>query len=175
MPQIHIKPFNTGDFPELDALGTLMQRAGGLLRSEVVHEVQTGKETLPVHCLELGSTSALVPAVGFFGGIHGIERIGAQVIITFLHALVERLQWDDSLAQMLEQVRLVFMPLVNPGGMRNRTRCNPAGVDLMRNAPVDADGRVPFLLGGQRFSHHRRGTEGVRVQRCSPKRRPYAV
>ena len=28
------------------------------------------------------------------------------------------------------------MPLVNPGGMSRGTRANPAGVDLMRNAPV---------------------------------------
>jgi hypothetical protein len=46
----------------------------------------------------------------------------------------------------------VFMPIVNPGGMMRGTRANPAGVDLMRNAPVDARDTVPFLVGGQRIS-----------------------
>ena len=32
------------------------------------------------------------------------------------------------------------------------TRANPNGVDLMRNAPVEARDRVPFLMGGQRLS-----------------------
>jgi hypothetical protein len=44
------------------------------------------------------------------------------------------------------------MPLVNPGGMVRGTRANPAGVDLMRNAPVDAVDPVPILVGGQRIS-----------------------
>jgi hypothetical protein len=49
-------------------------------------------------------------------------------------------------------VRLVFMPLVNPGGMLRGTRANPDGVDLMRNGPVDSAERVPWLVGGQRIS-----------------------
>jgi hypothetical protein len=36
--------------------------------------------------------------------------------------------------------------------MARGTRANPHGVDLMRNAPVDARDPVPFLLGGQRIS-----------------------
>jgi hypothetical protein len=44
------------------------------------------------------------------------------------------------------------MPIVNPGGMWAATRANPRGIDLMRNAPVDAKDRVPFLVGGQRLS-----------------------
>ena len=146
------RPFSAGDFPELDVLQTLIKRAGSQLRSEVLCEVMANGERLPVHCLELGSTSPNVPAVGFFGGVHGVERIGAQVLLAFLHSLIERLHWDDSLSHMLQNVRLVFMPLVNPGGMLGRTRCNPAGVDLMRNAPVDAEDGVPWPLGGQRLS-----------------------
>jgi hypothetical protein len=153
MPELILSsPFSAGDFPELDALQVLIQRAGSRLRSDVICEVTNQGERLPIHCLELGSTSPNVPAVGFFGGIHGVERIGTQVLLAFLHTLIERLHWDDSLNQMLENVRLVFVPLINPGGFRNRTRCNPAGVDLMRNAPVNAEGRVPFMLGGQRLT-----------------------
>jgi hypothetical protein len=152
MPPPLLAPFSSGEFPELDVLRALIARAGAGLRSEVVCEVPVGEVRLPVHCLELGTTSTAAPAVGFFGGIHGVERIGSQVLLAFLHSLIERLQWDDLLHQMLEQVRLVFLPLANPGGMHLRTRCNPAGVDLMRNAPVNADPGVSWLLGGQRVS-----------------------
>lgn len=151
-PPLLPSPFSTGEFPELDVLRALIARAGPAMRSEVVCEIDVGRERLPLHCLELGTKSPSAPAVGFFGGIHGIERIGAQVLLAFMHSLIERLHWDDTLMQMLEKVRLVFMPLVNPGGMLQRTRSNPAGVDLMRNAPVDADKGVSWLLGGQRVS-----------------------
>jgi len=145
-------PFSSGGFPELDLVLKLIQRGGSALRSEVICEVDYRGERLPVHCLELGSTSPDAPAVGFFGGVHGVERIGAQVLLAYLQSLIERLHWDDTLAQMLQNLRLVFVPLVNPGGVLARTRCNPAGVDLMRNAPVNAERRPPFLLGGQRLS-----------------------
>jgi len=36
--------------------------------------------------------------------------------------------------------------------MLRGTRANPQGVDLMRNAPVEADDPVPPLIGGQRIS-----------------------
>lgn len=138
--------------PELEELRALIVRANGALRSEIVCEVGHAGQRWPLYCLELGSRSPQVPAIGFFGGIHGVERIGTQVLMAFLHTLVERLAWDEDLTRWLQQVRLVFMPLVNPGGMLAETRANPAGVDLMRNAPVDADERVPLLLGGQRLS-----------------------
>jgi hypothetical protein len=38
--------------------------------------------------------------------------------------------------------------------MWQATRANPQGVDLMRNSPVQASERVPFMLGGQRASHY---------------------
>lgn len=146
------RPCSAGDFPELDELRLLILRAGDTLRSRSLCEVRSGAESLPVYCLELGSEAADAPAVGFFGGVHGVERIGTQVVLAFLHTLVERLRWDDTLAELLRRVRLVFVPLVNPGGMVRRTRCNPSGIDLMRNSPVEADPGVPFLLGGQHWS-----------------------
>jgi zinc carboxypeptidase len=106
---------------------------------------------LPVYKVALGNPGA-ASAAGFFGGVHGLERIGSDVVTTWLHSLVMRLRWDSSLHTLLERVRLVFMPIVNPGGMLRGTRANLRGVDLMRNAPVDAQDRVPFLVGGQRIS-----------------------
>jgi hypothetical protein len=136
----------------LDELERLLGAAGPQVDVRVEATVRVGRDTLPVYVAGLGNPSADVPAVGYFGGVHGLERIGAEVVITFLRSLLKRLAWDDLLQRELETVRLVFMPIVNPGGLVLGTRANPAGVDLMRNAPIDASESVPFLIGGQRRS-----------------------
>lgn len=145
-------PNPSAEFPELETLESLIARGGPALRSEVLSEVAVDGARLPIHCIELGATSAEAPAVGFFGGVHGVEKIGTQVLLAYLHSIVERLAWDECLSDMLARVRLIFVPIVNPGGMSLRTRANPAGVDLMRNAPVDSDEKVALLLGGHRIS-----------------------
>ena len=140
------------DNPELLALEQLIVRAGSRLVCEVVTKIDCDGETLPVWCLSLGTRRQEAPAIGYFGGVHGVERIGSQVLIAYLGNLVERLAWDATLHDLLTRVRLVFMPIVNPGGFLRGTRANPAGVDLMRHAPIDAEHRVPWPLGGQRLS-----------------------
>ncbi len=144
---------NPTDLPELAELQRLVAEGGAHLQQRVMCEVRVGAQRLPVLAITLGNPAPEVPAVGFFGGVHGLERIGAEVVIAHLASLVMRLRWDSSLHRQLESLRLVFMPIVNPGGMANATRANPNGVDLMRNAPVQASAPVPFLVGGQRRSN----------------------
>ncbi|WP_436310216.1 M14 family zinc carboxypeptidase [Variovorax sp. LjRoot130] len=143
---------NPTDLPELLELQRLAQLAGPLMEQRVLCEVVAGEQRFPVHAFVLGSARADAPAVGFFGGVHGLERIGAEVTIAYLRSIVMRLAWDETLHRQLEAMRLVFMPLVNPGGLWLGTRANPNGVDLMRNAPVESKERVPYLVGGQRIS-----------------------
>jgi hypothetical protein len=138
--------------PELRELESLLELGKGHVEADVACEVSAGGKKFPVYRLALGNPDPKLPAIGFFGGIHGLERIGTQVLLCFLRGLLARLSWDRSLHHLLSDVRLVFMPLINPGGMWQSTRCNPHGVDLMRNAPIEAEGRVPFLLGGHRIS-----------------------
>jgi hypothetical protein len=142
----------TAPLAELEELERVVALGGGLLQCEVACESHHNGQVLPVYAITLGNPDPALPAVGYFGGVHGLERIGTRVVIAYLHNLVMRMAWDASLRQMLERVRLVFMPLVNPGGMARGTRANPAGVDLMRNSPVDSRDAVPFLVGGQRVS-----------------------
>lgn len=136
---------------ELEQLQRLVEAGANHLDAHVVAEVEAAGQTLPVHAITLGCKSPEAPALGVFGGVHGLERIGAEVALAFLHSLVERLRWDDSLHAQLERLRFVFMPLVNPGGLWLGTRANPRGVDLMRNAPVEAADAAP-MVGGQRLS-----------------------
>ena len=140
--------------PELRELERIIALGKGFLEVNAACEVNVKNHRFPVYQLALGNPDPSLPAIGFFAGIHGLERIGTQVLLNFMRGLLSRLTWDKSLHQMLQEVRLVFMPLINPGGMWQSTRCNPNGVDLMRNAPIEAAGKVPFLLGGHRYSAH---------------------
>ena len=143
---------STSLLPELAEIERLIDEGQPHLKARIACTVRVGAQQLPVHAITLGNPSPKVPAVGFFGGVHGLERIGAEVVIAYLRTLVKRLAWDKVLHQQLKSVRLVFMPLVNPGGLLLGTRANPRGVDLMRNAPIEALEPVPFLIGGQRLS-----------------------
>lgn len=155
------------ELPELVELQSLIDEGQPYLQSRIVCEVRAGDRRFPVHVLSLGNPSPDVPAVGFFGGVHGLERIGAEVVMAYVRSLVMRLRWDTVLHEQLQGLRLVFMPLVNPGGLWLGTRANPSGVDLMRNAPVEASEPVPFMLGGQRISASLpwyRGPEGAAME-----------
>ncbi len=138
-------------FPEYDQLLALLDTGSHVLDTRVVCETMMQGRRFGVHVATLGSRDPGAPAIGIFGGIHGLERIGTQLVLDYLRSVLSRLAWDELLHRELESVRLVFMPIVNPGGMWAGTRANPNGVDLMRNGPQDADARVPFLAGGQRI------------------------
>src|SRR5436853_596311 len=79
--------------------------AGAHLQTRVLCEVTAGARRFPVQAFLLGSTRPDAPAVGFFGGVHGLERIGAQVVIAYLRSLVMRLAWDETLHRQLETMR----------------------------------------------------------------------
>lgn len=86
------------------------------------------------------------------GGVHGLERIGSQLCISMLEKYYQLSSWDHIFLEKLEHFRLVIIPFVNPAGIQSRTRSNPNGVDLMRNAPIEATEKVPFLAGGQNLT-----------------------
>jgi len=138
---------------ELSALEAVLDAGAPWLDTRVLRTVVLEDGTsFPLYATLLGNPDPGLPIIGYFGGVHGLERIGSQVVTAFLQNLVARLAWDHSLHQQLQQVRLLFVPIVNPGGMHLGRRANPNGVDLMRNAPVEAASPVPWMLGGHRHS-----------------------
>lgn len=139
--------------PELRHLQSLLKIRSPLLREEELATVPIPgtKETVAINALTMGSEEDNVPVLVLVGGVHGVERIGSQVVLAFMETLIQRLQWDRSLTDGLEQLRLVFIPVANPVGLINQTRSNGRGVDLMRNAPVDALARTSWLAGGHRL------------------------
>ena len=139
------------DLPELQELFQIVD-AHPRLEVRTVGEAGDGARRFPLLAICLGSRGREAPAVGFFGGVHGLERVGTQVVLSFLDSVIGRMAWDERIQHLLSEVRLVFMPIVNPAGMHRKTRANANGVDLMRNAPVQSSERVAFMLGGQRIS-----------------------
>ena len=137
------------DLPEWEVLQRLIELGGRWLQVRELGQVQLRQvggalRRLPLLCVTLGNPDPACPGIGVFGGVHGLERIGSEVVLGCLHHYVHRLPWDGLLQQQLEHLRLVLMPLVNPGGLARGTRANPNGVDLMRNAPLQASEAVPF-------------------------------
>lgn len=145
-------PCTSKDLFELNELEEILELGRQHFTSSVACNVVVGGSHFPVYQITLGNPDLSLPSIGFFGGIHGLERIGTHVLLYFLRSLISRLNWDKSLQHLLQGMRLVFMPLINPGGMWQSTRSNPQGVDLMRNAPIEAISSIPFLLGGHRIS-----------------------
>lgn len=126
------------------------------VRHRVLAEVPYKRSRYPLLAFEFGLEQAPLDAPLFIlvGGVHGLERIGAQVVLSQLTTLIERMHWDIHFRERFRALRLVAIPFVNPVGILRQTRSNGNGVDLMRNAPIDALGKTSFMVGGQRISRH---------------------
>ena len=79
--------------PELAQLQQLIDTAPPQLQVELLASIPHMAERLPLYGLQLGNRSASVPAVVLVGGIHGLERIGTQVVLAYLQTLLNRLPW----------------------------------------------------------------------------------
>jgi hypothetical protein len=137
-------------FPEMTDLESLIQNFGAHARTRQVAEVQHKDKTYPLYSLTIGSTDPKAPSIGIFAGAHGLEKIGSEVVLAYMKTILELSRWDKQFQYKMENSRLVFMPIVNPVGIVNRTRSNGNGVDLIRNSPLDGEGGAesgPFYRG----------------------------
>jgi predicted deacylase len=138
LEKLQDSPFR--DLYQVDTLGKIPDPRGG--------------SPFPIQSLRLGPSDPRVPTLALVGGVHGIERIGTQVVLAYLSTLLELWQWDEGVRRMLEHLRIVGLPIVNPVGIAYQTRSNGQGVDLMRNAPVESDWPRPawMIYRGHRLS-----------------------
>lgn len=139
--------------PELELINQLKEDLGHIARFEIIGESQEENLRMPIHKITFGSSDPKAPVLGLIGGVHGLERIGSQVTIALLNSFSQLYQWDETIRHNLEKIRVFFIPCVNPIGILKKRRSNPNGVDIMRNAPVDAEEQVPSFLGGHRISN----------------------
>jgi len=142
---------------DLEKLSRLIDKSAelkSLVRWEITDTITTKNNTYPVYTFNVGSNNLNSPVLFITGGVHGLERIGSQLAWSLLKTTIDRLLWDKSLVELFQHIRLVVMPLVNPAGYMNKTRSNDNGVDLMRNSPIQAVDKTPWLLGGQNNTPH---------------------
>lgn len=141
------------NFPELKRIVELSKIQSAFIRSVVLSEVKSGDEVYPIHGFVIGTQDKNAPTFGIFGGVHGLEKVGTHVALHHLESIASQLKWDEDLQKSFSNCRLVSIPMLNPWGVRHFRRSNPNGVDLMRNSPVEAATKPPFLVGGQRYSN----------------------
>lgn len=139
--------------PEIIELDNLATQVSGMGQVTIEDEIPFRDHAMPLYLFALGSTQPDVPRIAFVGGVHGLERVGTNLAISYLKTLLELIQWDRGLQHLLSHCRVYFLPLLNPVGMYSMTRANGSGVDLMRNAPLDAEKKPNLaLVGGHRLS-----------------------
>lgn len=139
-------------FKELNRLEDLVQKYAEELNPKVEAEVHYKGQKFPLYSFTIGSKAPEAPTLGLFAGIHGLERIGTKILLSFFETFLEQSKWDEDLAQNIDNCRVVSMPLINPVGMAMGWRSNGNGVDLMRNSPIEAE-EPAFLLGGHRIGN----------------------
>jgi hypothetical protein len=140
------------ELPELGDLYEVLDLFGDRAKTQVLATVRHGGIEFPIVGVVVGASRADAPTLALIGGVHGLERIGTRVVLAGMHTLAQFLAWDQLLRAALTELRVIYVPLVNPVGMWLRRRSNGNGVDLMRNAPPHPDGSSTPLLGGQRLS-----------------------
>lgn len=145
-----------GTLPELDRLEATLERLDHpLVHVQAIHTERHQGRDYPVHVITLGQPATpRHPIFMLMGGVHGLERIGTQVIISYMETLASRLRWDDQLLHLLSRAQIVLLPLFNPIGVLLHQRANARGVDLMRNAPPHGNPAVlpARLYRGQQLS-----------------------
>lgn len=138
--------------PEIQQIEKRIEELRDLVRVEVLAHSEGHGHRMPLYKINFGSQDPTAPVLGLVGGVHGLERIGAQVCVALLNSLSELVLWDRGIQKTLEEMRIFFIPTVNPIGIQRKSRANPRGVDLMRNAPIEGEGKQTFLLSGHRYS-----------------------
>jgi hypothetical protein len=75
------------------------------------------------------------PVLFHMGLIHGDETPAAEDAIEFAHDVIDLSKTNAGVKALLDRVRLIDMPVVNPDGLVRTRRTTSRGVDLNRNYP----------------------------------------
>jgi predicted deacylase len=75
------------------------------------------------------------PVFFLMGAIHGNESAAGEDDLEFAYDVVHQAATNPAVQALLDHVRLVDMPLVNPDGWTHNTRAGATNTDLNRNYP----------------------------------------
>jgi len=107
----------------------------------------------PIYAIEIGTEKAIQKRpVGLVAGVHGLETVGIRILLDFLAFILHKKSHGYLPELYKGKLGLVVIPILNPGGVAQKSRSNPGGVDLMRNSGVEAE-LAPPLFGGHRWSN----------------------
>lgn len=110
--------------------------------------------SFPLLSFHFGKKDSAAPTLIFVAGVHGLEKIGTQILLSFLESWLQLLKWDTSLQALLKTSQVIFYPIANPIGMSLNMRSNGNGVDLMRNGGQQAEGKTYPFISGHKISRH---------------------
>ena len=139
------------DFPEMNEILNLANEVAPH-EFQVRGWVRSKGRDFPLISFNFGNHDNSHAQLILTAGVHGLEKVGTHVLISFLKALVALRSWDKQTQHFLENCGIHVMPLVNPVGMLHGYRSNGNGVDLMRNSPVESVAKRMPLIGGHRLS-----------------------
>jgi hypothetical protein len=104
-------------FPEFFQLQRMIDKlaphAPGV-RIETPASVRKGGKNFPIYTITLGSSRPEAPVFGLVAGVYGRQKVGSQVVLSYLEHLIERMAWDEALQWQLERMKLILMPVVSP-------------------------------------------------------------
>lgn len=138
---------------EFEYINKLVKTAPDQVESKKIENLNYQNQDFPIWSFSIGPKSEDIPVLALIGGVHGLEKVGTHVVLSYLNYVFKRLEWDSHFKELFKKIRLVSIPIVNPVGLANNWRANPNGVDLMRNAPIDSQQKVAPLVGGHRISN----------------------
>ncbi|MDK9698849.1 MAG: DUF2817 domain-containing protein [bacterium] len=75
------------------------------------------------------------PGIMLSSTLHGNEKPGVPLLLNFAEWLLDSTAADARLTRLLNECRVLLMPLSNPDGYTLNQRANANGVDLNRNYP----------------------------------------
>ena len=81
------------------------------------------------------------PEIKFGATIHGNEPVGTELCLNLISYLLDNYDTDDSIAWLVNNTEIWFVPMLNPDGRQDGIRRNANGIDLNRNYPVP-DGSI---------------------------------
>jgi hypothetical protein len=73
------------------------------------------------------------PGVRMTGNIHGNEYIAEEVPLYFLQYLLENYDIDPEVTDLVDNRRIMIVPMLNPDGHERNSRYNSNGIDLNRD------------------------------------------
>ncbi|MAV92299.1 MAG: zinc carboxypeptidase [Bdellovibrionaceae bacterium] len=130
----------------------VLEKYARIAEIKILRNISHKGEVFPIHQVSLGNPDKSAPTLAFVGGVHGLERIGSEVVLSWMQTLSELYEWDEMFQERLKHSRLIFVPILNPVGVANFYRSNGRGVDLMRNGRTEGKPPGGVIYRGHRWS-----------------------